>query len=305
MQKVNYFKGDQLSSGLQSTHPLLNPGHVFLVRLNTNQNLQQQIELGEISIDFETQESLMLVKDNSNKRWSLKMNFQSMPQDQLARAGYLNETLMKCASEETYMEVDSTIKDDENGLTALESSQKHLAREMLAMQSQAFITEDSRTGQTEKQMLSINQRINCVPRNYKVTNEQRQGFFQQDQVLVQTVNPKDPYEMNQTYIYQLRKDLTNQSFDSDDDSEFTKKKKVGNNNRGGPIRVEPKPKRVTMQPSELQDCLFRLFQKRQEYRIQEIQDILNHPKNTLKDTLKSLCDYDAKKRVYTLRSEYK
>ena len=96
-----------------------------------------------------------------------------------------------------------------------------------------------------------------------------------------------------------------QDDDSDDNDPFGQKRRKLMSSRGGPARIEAKPKRVTMQPSELQDCLFRLFQQRDEYKIQDIQDILNHPKNTLKDTLKSLCDYDAKKRVYTLRSEYK
>ena len=64
-------------------------------------------------------------------------------------------------------------------------------------------------------------------------------------------------------------------------------------------------KRVGLGASELQNSLFALFQKKEEYKLTDLVDELNHPVNPLKTALKLICKYDNRKKVFMLKNEYK
>ena len=57
-----------------------------------------------------------------------------------------------------------------------------------------------------------------------------------------------------------------------------------------------------MHSTELKRALIGLFQRQNEYRLKELVDILDHPEQPLKATLKELADFDRSARVYRLKA---
>ena len=57
-----------------------------------------------------------------------------------------------------------------------------------------------------------------------------------------------------------------------------------------------------MHSTELKKNLISLFQRQEEYRLNELVDILDHPVQPLKLMLKELAEYDNRARVYRMKS---
>lgn len=60
-------------------------------------------------------------------------------------------------------------------------------------------------------------------------------------------------------------------------------------------------KRVSLSRDQLISNLLDLFKKQEEYKLNDLVDILNHPVLPLKSVLKELADYDHKKKIYTVK----
>ena len=58
---------------------------------------------------------------------------------------------------------------------------------------------------------------------------------------------------------------------------------------------------MSMHSTQLKRALVELFQRKQEYRLNEMVDLLDHPVQPLKAVLKELADYDKSARVYKLK----
>jgi hypothetical protein len=59
--------------------------------------------------------------------------------------------------------------------------------------------------------------------------------------------------------------------------------------------------RVSLSKKQLNANLLELFSKKEEYKLNELVDILNHPVMPLKEALKDLTEYDTKRRMYMLK----
>lgn len=62
--------------------------------------------------------------------------------------------------------------------------------------------------------------------------------------------------------------------------------------------------RVSLSKNQLISNLLELFGKKKEYRLKELENILDHPTLPLKEALKDLADFDTKKKVYELKSTF-
>ncbi len=60
-----------------------------------------------------------------------------------------------------------------------------------------------------------------------------------------------------------------------------------------------------MHTPELRKMLFTLFQQREKYKINELSNILNHPVAPLKAMLMTIADYDTRKKIYSLKAQFK
>ena len=113
--------------------------------------------MGEIRIDEETGECLMLMRDNEGKRVSLKV---SLTEQTESKQGILTETSKK------------------NGL---------------------------------KLRSLVTHSMACVPKNYKVRDTEKTGFFRDEQVTIAKVDI-GLHEQMRPYVYELRENNS----DSDD-----------------------------------------------------------------------------------------
>lgn len=60
-------------------------------------------------------------------------------------------------------------------------------------------------------------------------------------------------------------------------------------------------KRVSLSHDQLITNLLELFRKQDEYKLNDLVEILNHPVLPLKSALKDLADFDQKRKVYTCK----
>ena len=91
------------------------------------------------------------------------------------------------------------------------------------------------------------------------------------------------------YIYEIK------GFDENSAEEEAGDEIASRKRKGGAIDHVQKQKRVTLNKLDLETCLVRLFKERpnnEGYKIGELEQRLNHPRQTLKAALRSLCNYD-------------
>jgi hypothetical protein len=67
---------------------------------------------------------------------------------------------------------------------------------------QGVITENANNGELKLRSL-VNERINCVPKNYKVGEAARSGFFRSEEVTIKKVDI-DLQQQMKPYIYEIR-----------------------------------------------------------------------------------------------------
>ena len=63
-------------------------------------------------------------------------------------------------------------------------------------------------------------------------------------------------------------------------------------------------KRVSLSHDQLISNLLELFKKQEEYKLNDLVEILNHPVLPLRAALKDLADFDQKKKVFTIKRSY-
>lgn len=142
-------------------------------------------------------------------------------------------------------------------------------------------------------------RLTCVQRNYHVLDEAKRGFFRDDLRIEKTeMTLRD--QLN-PYIYQLRDDSEEESDEGHSMQDLLgKRRRVAATSL--PRGQHPKLKRVTLSRNDLDRAIIQLFQEKPEYKLGELQQRLNHPSGSLKNALKSLCDFDPTKKVFTFKS---
>ena len=65
-----------------------------------------------------------------------------------------------------------------------------------------------------------------------------------------------------------------------------------------------KEKRVSLSHDQLISNLLELFRKQNEYKLNDLVEILNHPVLPLKSALKDLADYDQKRKVFSIKRSF-
>ena len=169
--------------------------------------------------------------------------------------------------------------------------------ESLKMESGArhgVITENTATKELKLRSL-VNEKLTCVPKNYKVGESTRSGFFRSDHQTISKVDIDLQHQMK-PYIYDIR----SQDDFSDEPHEYDALR----SRKGGPLNQTQKLKRVSLSKPELEAALFRLFDERpgnEGYKISDLEARLNHPRQSLKNALRNLCNYDFQRKVYTLK----
>lgn len=96
----------------------------------------------------------------------------------------------------------------------------------------------------------------------------------------------------QPFIYQMTHDMEQSEEEPYSSNSYNLKRK-----RKG----AEKHKRVTLSKTDLEAAMFQLFQKKSEYTLAELGNMLNHPKASLRTALNSLCYYDHSRKVYCLQ----
>ena len=142
-----------------------------------------------------------------------------------------------------------------------------------------------------KMMAIVSEKIKCVPKNYKVSEEQKQGFFEKESAQLEKLkltNGIPETFLSGAYIYQLREAQASDEEDDPSSTHHSTKPLKGLTSD----RLQAKPKRVTLPTPKLEQALFQLFQEKSEYTIKDLEGLLNHPRNPLKVALKGMCNYN-------------
>ncbi len=71
------------------------------------------------------------------------------------------------------------------------------------------------------------------------------------------------------------------------------------------LRNVPKEKRVAMDSVELKVKVFELFDTNDRLQIDQVQTMLNQPRDPVKKVLESISDYHSQTRSYVLKSAYR
>ena len=67
---------------------------------------------------------------------------------------------------------------------------------------------------------------------------------------------------------------------------------------------QPREKRVALDAAELKQEIFGLFRRVSQYTIEDIQNILNQPREPVKRILDEICDFNRNSRYYELKRSY-
>ena len=163
------------------------------------------------------------------------------------------------------------------------------------------IMTESKTSGALKLQTMVDKRVKCIAKNYSVDEQTKAGINQTDKQMTQMFNaPNDP--VNPVFINKLgpNKKQGAMSFESSDDSDDQMSQL--NKRTASQLQKMPGEKRVSMHSSQLRKALIDLFQQRDEFRLNEMVDMLDHPVQPLKAALKDLADYDKSARVYRLKA---
>ncbi len=167
---------------------------------------------------------------------------------------------------------------------------------------QGIITENEKKAELKLRTI-ITDTMACVPKNYKVGESAKTGFFRDEQVMISKVDI-GLHEQMKPFVYELRGEGEQNNSDSDENNFGgfidPKRKRKG----GSLVDHQKHNRRVTMSKSDLECAVFSLFQEKKEYKIGEMESRLNHPRATLKAALKHLCYYDFSRKVYTLKMNH-
>ena len=135
----------------------------------------------------------------------------------------------------------------------------------------------------------VTSKLTCLPKHYKVGEAVKASYLKPEETQIPVVDIQaDNHHI--PYIFSLRDP------DSDDEGEVPVLGK-----RGRPL---VKDKRVTLPKHDLEAAIFSLFQEKKAYKLAELEQRLNHPRSTLKATLKELCEYDFSRKTYQLKYRY-
>ena len=164
---------------------------------------------------------------------------------------------------------------------------------------QAIITENVKTGQ-KKVGYHVDEKILCKPKNYKVGDAIKNGFFRSDHQTISKVDI-DLNAQYRPYFYDLKDPNDDSDVEMEEGLEAGPKKQQVSTKYNKSAKIPNHNKRVTLSKSDLEVALFRLFQERPEFKLTELEEKLNHPRKTLKDALKNFCKYDFQRRVYSFK----
>ena len=142
----------------------------------------------------------------------------------------------------------------------------------------------------------IDKRVTCIAKNYKVDHKTMLSINQMDKSGIKLFEaPTDPLDP----VFLKKYDEREVQMNSDSDSDCEMKPQFTGVKNYGP--KEPGAKRVSMHSSELKKQLINLFTQQDQFKLNEIVDLLNHPVQPLKLMLKELADYDRGLKVYRLK----
>lgn len=150
------------------------------------------------------------------------------------------------------------------------------------------ISEDTKSHGKDMKVV-VDQRINCVPKNYKMDPGMRDQLFESNKPQVKEISAQNMLDY-EPLLYSIREERAIE--------DETQRKPAFSS------QSARAPKRVGLGFQELQAALFSLFQQRCEFKLQDLVDTLNHPVNPLKNALKTICAYDPKRKVYRLKDEF-
>eukprot|EP00347_Sterkiella_histriomuscorum_P021747 403332905 len=309
---------------------------------NSGRNSQELLDLGEICLKYDLsngkeadqsaqQAPVMRFKEPSGKVWKLKLNIldedkgsSKSKSDREIQPDNFHNLVENSKTQGLGLGMDVDMNEDEDlfgdkGSTVNESfeslkqnAEKQKIAQIMNQPTNAIICEDLR--KRGSQMLPVSCRVNTVPQMYQVREEVKSGLFRSDEVLTKKINVTNISQYQVPFEFKInREDELRQSPDKDrsangmSDSDYDQRSRTLQKTRGrppAPTSFGQKQKRVTMPQPQLQENLFRLFKDTQEFKIHELEVILNHPRGTLKETLTQMCRYDNKRKVYSLREDF-
>ena len=159
----------------------------------------------------------------------------------------------------------------------------------------------------------VDARVACIAKNYTVDEQTKLAINQLDKQSTKSFDapndPLDPVFITKNGQKESTAASKRSAFDNSDDDSNDEEvmRRSSLTLRRASSKAAPKQqgdKRVSMHSSDLKRALIEMFQRRSEYRLNEMVEYLDHPVQPLKAMLKELADFDKSAKVYKLKSHF-
>mmetsp|Transcript_16964 Transcript_16964/g.12133 ORF Transcript_16964/g.12133 Transcript_16964/m.12133 type:complete len:137 (-) Transcript_16964:29-439(-) len=130
----------------------------------------------------------------------------------------------------------------------------------------------------------VDERLQCIPKNYKLSDSQKKSLFSEDRKQIQQVEVEEPYQ-GPVFVRLVG---------GEEPPEVTK----------DGCKKKPKQRKVAMDEAKVQGMILKLFKDQDSYKLNELSKLLNFPTTPLKGLLQTLANFDAGKKTYSLKKEF-